>query len=830
MEFIIFTLIAVYIVGFIMSFGITFYTSYKTIFYHLGLTLMGISLILNFSFLKIPLIQTSNVCVAFFEYTLSVVTFMAQGLFLNSTFIETINIENDFIFYFFSFSPFALFLSFSVTLYTGYFREFKARLKNLRHLFLNPKHEQFYIFIRGKDEEVEDFQSFLKSKKSVTFLIDRQYALTDPGKDFTSRLSLSGFNYNNQFNSFSVDKGLVFLENHTRQFFKWFFTIKYTFIVKEKNYKVLENILFELNKASQKHAFDVHVISDVKQIVQSISLENGQIYQTNLALLKAYYHLHLYPLHEVYDYESDKNLNITFVGKSEQSEELMKLVYSAYMPYSEDPKKTTASFYQHLKKDSKTPPYLLQEITNKYITKTKDGEGYYQQFATPTINNSMEEEFVHVGHNIIFIDQEYQNQESKNQETNYQDEKNQESKNVNDNIEVIEKIRTQVKKLEGKNTKTIIFVKFNSLIHYISLYNLNSYFRFYNDKDKNGIRTDLNKKFTDKLLAASNQEELIKEAYKNSKENNLSITIIPYGFGGQMNHAYFDFYSRLNIVGYRAKLLYDLKDFNMYNLFLNFKTNYTQNNQIMQGQDRNLKILFRDFVTTHAPIDWEKFYSKTLEDRKDIGLKFLSQISKYEFNKKYKSLNEFITKEGESFFSQHPDMEDLTFKTWQKQKDSDKKSNIEIYFSIQKILGYVLYLTKKQEVSQIDGTNIIEYANEIALFEHHRWFFSKLTENSLPLSSKEVKVINLPDKFKLQFKDHETKKLHACLANHNGLFELGNFFIKQSEAIFNASEDTNEVLKKEHETKKEKLIAEVIQLIWANDLRYIVYYDIFPKI
>jgi hypothetical protein len=190
----------------------------------------------------------------------------------------------------------------------------------------------------------------------------------------------------------------------------------------------------------------------------------------------------------------------------------------------------------------------------------------------------------------------------------------------------------------------------------------------------------------------------------------------------------------------------------MYNLFLNFKINTTQNNQIIQGQNRNLKKLFHEFITTHAPIDWEKFYNKTSKVRKDIGLKFLSQIGKDEFYEKYKSLNEFITKEGESFLSQHPDMEELTFKTWQKQKDSDKKSNIEIYFSIQKILGYVLHLTKKQEVSQIDGTNIIKYANEIALFEHHRWFFSKLTENALPLSSKEVKVINQPDKFKLHFK------------------------------------------------------------------------------
>ena len=233
MEFVIFIFIVVYVVGFIMSFGITFYTSYKTIFYHLGLTLMGTSLIVSFSFLKIPLIETGNILIASLEYILSIITFMAQGLFLNSTFIETINIENDVIFYFFSFSPFFLFLSISVTIYTGYFREFKARLKNLQHLFLDPKHEQFYIFIRGKDEEVEDFQSFLKSKKSVTFLIDRQYGLTDPGKDFSSRLSLSGFNYNNQFNSFSLDKGLVFLENHTRQFFNWFFTIKYTFIVRK---------------------------------------------------------------------------------------------------------------------------------------------------------------------------------------------------------------------------------------------------------------------------------------------------------------------------------------------------------------------------------------------------------------------------------------------------------------------------------------------------------------------------------------------------------------------------------------------------------------------
>ena len=808
MELVIFILFAIYFVGFILSFCFTLKSNYKTIFYHLGLTLMGISLIINFSIIKIPLIDTGNVAIFFFEYLLSVLTFMAQGLVLNSTYIETINIENEFIFLFFSFSPFILFLSLSVGLYLGYIRELKVRFKNLYHLILDPKHEQFYIIIRGKDEEVEDFQSFLKSKKSVTFLIDRQYGLTDPGKDFASRLSLSGFNYNAQFNLFSVSKGLVFLKNHTRQFFKWFlgFKIKYTFIVKEFNDKVLENVLFELNKTSQKHAFDVHVISDLNEIVQSISLENGQIYQTNMSLIKAYYHLHLYPLHEVFDYGTDQHLNITFVGKSQQSEDLMKLIYSAYMPYTEDTKKAKASFYQHLKTNSDTAPYLLSETIKKYLSKIKDNEDYYQQFAIPPINSVHDEEFVHPGQNIIFIDQQYQKQDSKN---------------VNENTQVIEKIHHQIEKIQDNKTKTIIFVKFNSLIHYISLYNINSYFRFYNDNN-------LNKNFTEKLLRTNNHEELIKQAFKESKELNSPITIIPYGFGGEMNHAYFDFYSKLNNLGYRAKLLYDLKDYDIFDLFLNFKVKKEVNKKEIKAQEKDLNELFKNYVSHLDPIKWADFYTNNSEVRKEIGLRFLSQKGKLEFTKKYISLDAFIVKEGDSFFSQHPSMKELTFKTWQKQSDSEKKSNIEIYFSIQKILGYVLHLTGYRDKSQINSNTIIELADEIALFEHHRWFFFKLAENSLPLSSKEVKVTDQPGKYKLHFKDQQTKKLHACLANHKGLFDLGNFFVNEGNAIFSSIDDQNEVLKKEHERKTNVLINEVIQLIYANDLRYIVYFDIFP--
>jgi hypothetical protein len=299
---------------------------------------MVITLVFSFSITNADLVN-SNVFLAVLDWLLLVLGFLTQGIFfINNSFEFR---DNLILFYFFSFSPFLLILSYSVGLYMSAYREFIIRWINFFRLINDKKHEHFYIITRGKDEDVNDYGSFLKAKKSITFLVDRQYGLTDPGRDFTSKLSLSGFAYNNQYNFYNRDKAITFLKNHSNQNLFIFFKTKITFIVLEDKIGVLEQILSQLHEVSKFNQFDVHVITDHHQMIDSLNSGNGEFYQTSIKELESYHIANQYPLFKLIDLKNTQKLNLTFIGPNSNFFNLSKILLYLYMPFDPLNEKST---------------------------------------------------------------------------------------------------------------------------------------------------------------------------------------------------------------------------------------------------------------------------------------------------------------------------------------------------------------------------------------------------------------------------------------------------------------------------------------------------------
>jgi len=260
-------------------------------------------------------------------------------------------------------------------------------------------------------------------------------------------------------------------------------------------------------------------------------------------------------------------------------------------------------------------------------------------------------------------------------------------------------------------------------------------------------------------------------------------------------------YNKLNNEAFKASLIYDLKDIDLYKYFSS-----------PVGELKN------NFSLVTPSINWKDFLNNPQYRIKQLEFFFPNDFENNFVRKKKLIANNYLNFDNpySSELKRNPSHpKDISYSRWKNYSAVDKLSNIEVSLSLQRLSGFISAFS--------DYTYLFDM---LAQVEHKRWYFYKLVNNTFPMIIKDIRVDFINGKFYISLKD-SSKRYHACMTTSKGLFEIADTAIVTMEKMLESIDTSSNFSKEEI---KNQFIGELVSTIWTNDLRYYFYINFIKDI